>query len=54
MAGIHREQVDGTKLYEWVNAATCDVVYADGIRSPLTGIKPPSQPGHGIEWTIAA
>jgi hypothetical protein len=48
------KQVGGTKFYEWVNVATGDVVSADGIRSPLTGIKPPSKPGPGVEWTLAA
>ena len=47
------EEVGDTGLYEWVNAATGDVVSADGIRSHLTGIKPPSTPGPGVEWTLA-
>lgn len=47
------EQVGDTASYEWVNEATGDVVSADGIRSPLTGIKQPSTPGPGVEWTFA-
>ena len=47
------EQVGDTSAYEWVNQATGDVVSANGIRSPLTGISPPSTPGPGVEWTFA-
>jgi hypothetical protein len=47
------KQVSGN-LYEWVNQATGDVVSADGIRSPLTGVPPPSTPGPAVEWTLAA
>jgi hypothetical protein len=36
------EPVDGTKFCEWVNVAASDIVAAQGIRLPLTGIKPPS------------
>jgi hypothetical protein len=39
------KQVDGTKFYEWVNAATGDVMSAAGIGHPVTGVKPPSEPG---------
>jgi hypothetical protein len=48
------QQVGSTSSYEWVNQATSDVVSANGIRSPLTGIAPPSTPGPGVEWTFAA
>ncbi len=48
------QQVSDTSSYEWVNQATGDVVSANGIRSPLTGIAPPSTPGPGVEWTFAA
>jgi hypothetical protein len=48
------KQIDGTSAFEWVNSATGDVVSADGIRSPLTGTKPPSEPRPGVEWTPAA
>ncbi len=44
---------DSTTVFEWKNAATGDVVSADGIRSPLTGEAPPSTPGAGVEWTMA-
>ena len=48
------KQVDGTSFCERVNAATGDVVSADGIRSHLAGISPPTDPGPGVEWTLAA
>jgi len=44
----------GDSVFEWVNQATGDVVSANGIRSPLTGVAPPSTPGPGVEWTRAA
>jgi hypothetical protein len=48
------KQVDGTSFYEWVNAATGHVVPTDGIRSHLTGIKPPPRAGLDVESKLAA